>query len=257
MRPNLTLSYGLRWDVAPAPYEVHNQTSSFSPTVMNPVGVLGALIFAGNGPGRSGQQFVKTWMGGFGPRLGLAYSVTPKTIIRASSGIYYADESDSGGYTAGFTSSPSFSSPDNYTPVYNWSTTGFPQNYNRPPQLTPGFQNGQSIVWLLPYGTLLPQILSWTFGIQHELMQNLLLNVAYIGSHSTHLPQGSVFNYVNSSRLSLGNLLFQTAGSAGAAAANVPVPFPTFSSLPVHTVAQALMPFPQYTSVNTGSETTR
>src|SRR5204863_1517072 len=41
----LTMSYGLRWDVAPAPHEVQEKVSSFSPTVMNPVGVPGALVF--------------------------------------------------------------------------------------------------------------------------------------------------------------------------------------------------------------------
>ena len=250
----LTLSYGLRWDVATAPYEVQNKTSSFSPTVMNPVGVMGALIFAGNGPGRSGEQFVSTWLHGFGPRVGLAYSLNNKTIIRASSGIYYSDATDTGGYTAGFTSSPSFSSPDNYTPVYNWGTAGFPTNYNLPPQLKPDFQNNQSITWLLPFGTRLPQILSWTVAVQRELMRNLSLDVSYIGSHSTHLSAGTSFDYVNSSYLSLGSLLLQSAGSAAAAPANVPVPFPTFPTFTTHTVAQALMPYPQYTSVGTGSE---
>jgi hypothetical protein len=253
LRPNLTLSYGLRWDVATRPFEVHDQMSSFSPSVMNPVGVPGALIFAGSGQGRAGTRFVETWMNGFGPRLGLAYSVTPKTIIRTSAGIYYSDATDTGGYTAGFTSSPSFSSPDNYTPVYNWGTSSFPQNYSLPPQLKPDFQNNQSITWLLPSGTRLPQILSWTFGVQRELLPNLTLDVAYIGSHSTHLAQGSSFNFVNPSYLSLGNLLLQPAGSPAAAAANVPVPFPSFPSFTANTVAQALMPYPQYTSVTSGS----
>jgi carboxypeptidase family protein len=250
----LTLSYGLRWDVATAPYEVNGQVSSFSPNVINPVGVPGALLFGGSGAGRTGSQFESTWKKGFGPRLGLAYELTPKTIIRASGGIYYSDATDTGGYTAGFTSSPSFSSPDGYTPVYNWGTASFPSNYSLPPQISPSFQNGQSITWLLSEGTRLPQILSWNFGIQREVMKNLALDVSYIGSHSTHLAAGSNFNYVNDSYLSLGSLLLQPAGSAAAAAANVPVPFPSFSSLPVHTVAQALMPYPQYTSVGTGSE---
>ena len=185
---------------------------------------------------------------------GLAYALSPKTIIRASGGIYYSDATDTGGYTAGFTSSPSFSSPDNYTPVYNWGTAGFPQNYSLPPQISPSFQNGQSITWLLAQGTRLPQILTWTVAIQREVLKNLALDVSYIGSHSTHLSAGSSFDYVNDSYLSLGSLLLQPAGSAAAAAANVPLPFPTFSSLNVHTVAQALMPYPQYTSVGTGSE---
>ena len=227
----LTLSYGLRWDVAPAPHEVHDQVSSFSPAVMNPVGVPGALVFGGTGTGRTGDQFIKTWTKGFGPRLGFAYGLNSKTIIRASGGIYYSDQSVSGGYTAGFTASPSFSGANAFTSAYNWSTASFPQNYNRPPQLIPEFQNNQSITWLLADGTRLPQIMSWTIGIQREVARNLSLDVAYIGSHSTHLAQEATSTYVDQKYLSLGNLLLQTAGSPGAAAANVPVPFPGFPSL--------------------------
>jgi len=249
-----TLSYGLRWDMAVAPYEVQGQVSSFSAAVMNPVGVYGALVFGGSGAGRTGNQFVDTWKKGFAPRLGLAYSMTPKTIIRASTGIYYSDVPDSGGYTAGFTSSPSFSSPDGYTPVYNWGTASFPQNYNRPPQLISTFQNNQSVTWLLPFGTRLPQILSWTFAIQRQLAANLSLDASYIGSHSTHLPAGSNFDYVDQKYLSLGTTLLQPANSAAAVAAGISLPFPTFMTYSRTTVAQALMPFPQYTSVGTGSE---
>jgi hypothetical protein len=253
MTSKLTLSYGLRWDVAPRPYEVQDKMSSFNPAVPNPVGVSGALIFAGSGPGRAGTRFVETWMKGFGPRLGLAYSLSPKTILRASAGIYYSDQPDTGGYTAGFTSSPSFSSPDNFTPIYNWGNNSFPQNYNRPPQLIPDFQNNQSITWLVPSGTRLPQILSWTFAIQRELIPNLVLDASYIGSHSTHLAAGTDFNFVDQKYLALGDLLLQRAGTAAAAPANVAVPFAAFPGYSRNTVAQALMPFPQYTSVGTGS----
>jgi hypothetical protein len=250
---NFTLSYGLRWDVAPRPYEVQDKMSSFSPTVMNPVGVPGALIFAGTGPGRAGSRFYDTWMKGFGPRLGLAYSLNPKTILRASAGIYYSDQAVNGGQTSGFTAAPSFSSPDNFSPVYNWGTGTFPQNYNRPPQLIPDFQNNQGINWLLSSATRLPQILSWTFGIQRELRNNLALDAAYIGSHSTHLAAGSNFDYVDQKYLALGDLLLQRVGTPGAAAANVAIPFATFPTFARNTVAQALMPFPQYTSVATGA----
>jgi hypothetical protein len=59
---------------------------------------------------------------------------------------------------------------------------------------------------------------------------------------------------VDKKYLSLGNLLLQTAGSAAAAAANVPVPFAGFTSYSRNTVAQALMPYPQYTGVSYGSD---
>lgn len=250
----LTLSYGLRWDNAPPLHEVHDQLSSFSPTAMNPVGVPGALVFGGNGAGRTGGQFYKPWRLGFGPRLGMAYGWNSKTILRASGGIYYSDQSVGGTYNAGFTASPSFSGANAFTSAYNWTTGSFPQNFNRPPQLIPEFQNNQSITWSLPTAMRLPQIASWTIGIQRELARDLALDVAYIGSHSTHLAQSTTFDYVDKKYLSLGNLLLQTAGSSGAAAANVPVPFTGFTSYSRNTVAQALMPYPQYTSVSYGSD---
>jgi hypothetical protein len=250
----LTLSYGLRWDNAPPLHEVHDQLSSFSPTAMNPVGVPGALVFGGNGAGRTGGQFYRPWRLGFGPRLGAAYGWNSKTILRASGGIYYSDQSVGGTYNAGFTASPSFTGANAFTSAYNWTTGSFPQNFNRPPQLIPEFQNNQSITWSLPTAMRLPQIMSWTVGIQRELAHDLALDIAYIGSHSTHLSQSTTFNYVDRKYLSLGNLLLQTAGSAGAAAANVAVPFTGFTSYSRNTVAQALMPFPQYTSVSYGSD---
>jgi hypothetical protein len=250
----LTLSYGLRWDNAPPLHEVHDQLSSFSATAINPVGIPGALVFGGNGAGRIGGQFYKPWRLGFAPRLGLAYQLNPKTILRASDGIYFSDQAVGGTYNAGFTASPSFSGANSFTSAYNWTTDSFPQNFNRPPQLIPDFQNNQSITWSLPDAMRLPQIMSWTIGIQRELARNLALDVSYIGSHSTHLSQNTVFNYVDKRYLSLGNLLLQTAGSAGASAANVPVPFSGFTSYSRNTVAQALMPYPQYTSVNFGND---
>jgi len=245
----LTLSYGLRWDNAPPLHEVHDQLSSFSAAAMNPVGIPGALVFGGTGPGRIGGQFYQPWRLGFGPRLGIAYALNSKTILRASDGIYFSDQSPGGTYTAGFTASPSFSGANSFTPVYNWTTGSFPQNYNRPPQLIPDFQNNQSITWSLGDSMRLPQIMSWNIGIQRQVARDLALDVAYIGSHSTHLNQTTNFNYVDQRYLSLGSQLLQVAGST-LAPASVPVPFPGFTSYSRNTVAQALMAYPQYTQVS-------
>ena len=109
--------------------------SSFDPAIPNPGagGRLGALAFAGQGSGRIGGQFLDTWKNGFGPRLGSAYQMNSKTVLRASGGIYYATAPVVGTSAAGFSASPAFNSPDGYTGVYNWTTSGFPQNFARPP----------------------------------------------------------------------------------------------------------------------------
>ena len=130
---------------------------------MNPVGVPGALVFGGSGTGRIGDQFYKPWRLGFGPRLGLAYGLNSKTILRASGGIYYSDQSSRAAPIPPASRHPPVSAAANgFTSAYNWTTGSFPQNFNRPPQLIPEFQNNQSITWSLPDAMRLPQIMSWT-----------------------------------------------------------------------------------------------
>ena len=55
---DLTLTLGLRWDYESARTERDDQMSTFSPTEPNPGagGIPGAMIFAGTGPGRTGQR---------------------------------------------------------------------------------------------------------------------------------------------------------------------------------------------------------
>jgi hypothetical protein len=256
--PALTVSLGLRWDVNPPMSEVDDQMSSFQPNLVNPGAgnLLGALGFAGTGSGRVGDNFQDTWMRGFGPRFGIAYQFNPKTVVRASSGIYYANSGNATNpFSAGFNNTPSFSSADGYTPLYNWQTGTFPQSFARPPALDPSFLNGQSILYAPRNGTRLPQTVNWTLSIQRELIPNLSLEVVYLGSRSTHLPFTENFNYMPISGLQYGSfLLMQPINSPAAIAAGFTSPFPGFENQKgANTVYQSLRPYPQYTAVTAGS----
>jgi len=71
---------------------IDDRIGVFSPTVTNPLAGnrLGALTFWGDGTGRNGRRhLLDSYKKAFGPRLGLAYSFDPKTVIRASYGISY------------------------------------------------------------------------------------------------------------------------------------------------------------------------
>jgi hypothetical protein len=254
MTQKFTLSYGLRYDYIPPQYEVKNYLSSFQPNLPNPDagGILGAMAYA-KGDSGFAQRFVNPWRKGFAPRLGIAYQINKKTVLRASGGVYLAQPLQSGPYTAGYSLSVSFPSPNGIDPSYYW-TSPFPSNYLRPPQTTPSFLNGQSATWLNPQGNRAPQIVSWTIGIQREVARDLAVDVAYIGSKSTHLNNGRFNdqNYVPYQYLALGTTLASQIGSSVANAAGIFSPFPAFSSQSTHTVAQALRPYPQYTGVNFG-----
>jgi hypothetical protein len=84
----LTLDLGLRWDYLPPFHELRDRWTFLNPTLTNPLtNSPGLLQFAGNygGAGVSCQCTtpVKTYWNNWGPRIGLAYSINAKTVIRA------------------------------------------------------------------------------------------------------------------------------------------------------------------------------
>jgi hypothetical protein len=254
----LTVSYGIRWDYQPTISEVQGKMSSFQPNVANPGagGRLGALAFA-NQSGLPGAFFSTNWKKGFGPRLGFAYQLNEKTVIRTSGGIYYASPPmhnlTGPSSTAGFSSTPSFSSPDGFTPLYYLDSGSFPQNFSRPPSTDPSFLNGQAISYVPANGTRLPQTVNYTFSIQRQLARDTSLEVVYLGSRTTHLGYTANYNYLDISNLQYGATLLQPITSAAAIAGGFTSPFPGFANqLGANTVYQSLRPYSQYTAVTTG-----
>ena len=83
----LTVNLGLRYEFTLPPIEQLDKWSDFTPDKPNPGadGFPGALRFAGFGPGRENSRtLVGGWYGGFGPRFGLAYSLSDKTVLRVA-----------------------------------------------------------------------------------------------------------------------------------------------------------------------------
>ncbi|HET7348492.1 MAG TPA: TonB-dependent receptor [Acidobacteriaceae bacterium] len=85
---NLTLDLGLRWDYLPPYHEEHNRWTFLNPNLTNPImGTPGLLQFAGDwgGPGVSCMCTtpVKTYWNNWGPRVGLAWQIGEKNVIRA------------------------------------------------------------------------------------------------------------------------------------------------------------------------------
>src|SRR3954470_2687134 len=116
--PRLTLNIGLRWETTLPPTEEQDRWSDFSPTRPNPGadGRLGALIYAGSGQGREGSRtLADSWFGGFGPRLGAAYNLNNKTVIRASFARSFSQVTTTTGSThqKGFTQTTGFQNTSN------------------------------------------------------------------------------------------------------------------------------------------------
>lgn len=256
--PKLTVSYGLRWDYDPSISEVQNKMSSFEPNIANPGagGRPGALAFAGQS-GLPAPFFATNWGKGFGPRLGVAYQLDSKTVIRTSGGVYYQNSAENlitSPFYPGYSATVSFSSPDGFSPLYNLATGNFPQNFERPPAKDPSFLNGQAISYVPVTDNRLPQTLNYTFSIQRQLLRDLSVEAVYLGSRSTHLGFVANYNYLPLADLKYGSLLLQNITSPSAVAAGFTSPYPSFASQTgANTVYQSLRPYPQYTAVTTSN----
>src|SRR6266849_7813367 len=88
----LTLNYGLRYDTDLPATEAFNRFSAVDPKLPNPGAgnILGAYTYFGKGAGRNGRTRPQdTYKKAFGPRLGFAYSIDSKTVLRGGYGIFY------------------------------------------------------------------------------------------------------------------------------------------------------------------------
>ncbi len=242
----LTLNLGLRYDV---PINWYAPTmGAISLTAANPAanGYPGAYMFAGSGPNRSGNtRFWPTDWSDVGPRLGFAYQLTPKTVIRGGWGIFYEATSNGGcGCTLGANGSFAQVS-DGVTAPFQWDS-GLPKpaNYQPPPFLSPSVGNGLAVDYLGSTFGVAPRIQTYNVDVQREI-KGFLVEVDYQGNRGNRLNSTVDLNQVNPSYLSLGSLLQQNITSAAVIAAGYKLPYPSFTG----TLAQSLRPFPQFLNV--------
>jgi hypothetical protein len=255
----LTLNIGLRYEIDMGAYEKHDRMSYFDPSLPNPAadGAPGALRFLGTGTGREGRRNLWNNAHGWGPRLGVAYQITPKTVFRGGFGIFFASEKAPGltPSNAGFTSSPSWSSPNSgITPAFYWDQ-GFP-TWQAPPFINPGFNTGFGISWW-PAAEIaqLPSTNSWNVAVSRALRGNFVFDATYAGSKGTHLASDRV-NYMQipEQYAKLGSLLNKPIDDPAVVALGFKPPFPDFKTVMGNnaTLGQSLRKWPQYTGVGTG-----
>src|SRR6185295_7437037 len=113
----LTLDYGLRYDYSTYLREQYGRAPEFSPTTPNPAvgGRLGAAIYDGNsGPGRCNCDIAHNYPLAFGPRLGVAYQINPKTVLRAGFGIVYGGTATNNNAASGLAGSSATTPPSSF-----------------------------------------------------------------------------------------------------------------------------------------------
>jgi hypothetical protein len=254
----LTLTLGLRFDYQFPWTERFDRFSAFAADEPNPGAGnrLGALRFAGEGPGRYGKsEWYDTPVDAFGPRFGFAYRLGEKNVIRGGYGVYYNTKSfeASPRPSQGFQGSASAPNTTNGLRPAFYLDDGFPRDRIQfGPFIRPDFANGLDITANPRDEFKLPRYQNWSLTVQRQISENLVADVSYVANRGTRLASHSNFlgpatNMNDPSILALGTTVLQSnINSPVAQAANIPIPYPGFNG----TVAQALRPWPQYQTVN-------
>jgi hypothetical protein len=267
MTSKLTINMGVRWEHEGGVQEVNNGLlTGFSTTAPNVLAsevpslkLVGAAEYAGVGgaPTSVGNYNSQKW----GPRVGVAYALNSKTVIRGGYGLFWAPQL----YLGGPLATPGYA---NTTDITGLSTTNVMTNPFPAGLLAPlGNSQGGAVgvgtsIQLVDPQTKSPRVHQYSVDVQRELRGGMAVEIGYVGSHSDHLTLGQPtvnIDALNPSYLSM-----------GATALNAPVANPfavvTASSTVPTTIAtqvtsgtlggstipafRLLLPYAAYTAVN-------
>lgn len=200
----LVLNLGLRYDVETGRTERYNKLSWFDFSAPSPLAqkvagfpnLQGGLAFPGVG-GNSRRQF-DTDKNNFGPRVGLAYTINRKTVLRSGYGIFYplftgGASGASAGYAGFQTSTTWLSSLDGMTPL-NYLSNAFPKGLDMPTGSALGLMTyvGGAIGLtgrdgIVDRKTTTGYMQQWNLNLQRALPGSITLELAYAGSKGTKL----------------------------------------------------------------------
>jgi hypothetical protein len=169
----LTLDLGVRYDLFTPVQERDNRESDF---------FLGTGTIALAGQGGISRTILGEQKHDFSPRLGAAYHLDEKTVVRAAYGLFYFNEQGTGGSSRLFLNFPfdqTFTDSCSSTvPCVNLSKTGIPETLS---------SNNLPVVVYQPTPNLTPNVQQWNFTVERQISKTLVFRSGYVGSRGTHL----------------------------------------------------------------------
>lgn len=257
IRPNITLNLGLRYELPLARSTSPTGFTSFDPNIVDPrSGLKGATAYLGDCNGCINRdRFADTDYSSVGPRLGLAWSVNEKTVVRLGYGIYYAAGNGlTGGFCLrcanGYATTAGLSRAGTTGPALNWDN-GFvpPSTFLPPPVINPSVSNAaDDIYYITPDSGKAPRFQNYTISIQRELPWKLVGEIAYIGMRGSRISSSHApLNQLDPKHYALGALLNKRIDDPEVVAAGYKSPYANFIADwgAGATLARALRPFPQ------------
>lgn len=212
-----TLNLGVRYEWSSPYTERHNRIEfsnftgdsgvnldlSSAQAALQPYGVnipssqelLGTTIFP-----TSGHRTISAYRKDFGPRLGFAYQLDSKTVVRGGAGMYFGMSPATNFQLTGTAfrkTATMFFTNDNFATQSATLENPFPGGFSGPQ----GQQYGKLANWGYANNNDLgtsaardANIYQWNLGIQRELPSQIVLGVDYSANRSTHLPWAGTNN---------------------------------------------------------------
>lgn len=222
----LTVNLGVRWELeTPITERFDRSAIGFAGTTPNPLNdaaranyaknpipelapadfrAMGGLTFAGVAP--NGRTYWQGEKNNFQPRMGFAYQLRPKTIVRGGYGIFTA--SIGVNYTntnqTGFSqSTPMQATLDNGLTYIATMANPFPNGLIQPAGAKGGLLTniGQGVSFF-PEARKHPYAQRWSFGLQQELPQKFMVEASYVGNRTTRLNINRELTYTPAQYLS-------------------------------------------------------
>ncbi len=191
--PKLTINVGVRWEFATPLFERDNNYSNFNPLTNSMQMATGGSL--------KNRSLVNPDYSDWGPRIGFAYSINSKTVVRGGYGISYTFFNRVGSALEGINApqalfgviNQSFSNggpvPSTFLTTLNSFTTGIAN--------PAAFNPVNSNVVYIPPDSKWPMIQNRFLSVQREITKNTLVEIAYNGNHSSRLPILADYNQAN------------------------------------------------------------
>ena len=178
----LTLNYGIRYELPTVPYTVNGNASELN--------AQQTAVVPANPPVK-GFGFINPNHNDWAPRVGFAYRLTDKTVIRGGGGIYY-NPNQTNSFTF-LNANPPFNLLTTYTgsPTTPTLSLSNPFGGAAPPTLSLGpiqyplLTNITTDNWNLPTASSN----QWSLGLERQLWNGGGLEIGYLGSHMDHLDR--------------------------------------------------------------------
>jgi hypothetical protein len=207
IHPRVSLNLGLRWDVQTPPTDPENRVANYIPgqqSVVRPNAPQGILFFGDEGVERGG---IPVSFSHFSPRFGIAWDPfgDGKTSVRGAAGIFYGSISgnvwNTQTNTQPFSTRLSFTNTNRRADLVTLRPLGasLSNPYNNyvggaPFPYAGTFVNGGG-AFAVATDFSWPRTFQTNISIQREIMKDLTVGAAYVGTLSSNLPFGRDVNY--------------------------------------------------------------